>query len=538
MPGRAIARTVRCRAPDHRPPPVTRRDRLAFWASFAVFGALGSLWALSVPPMGGPDEPAHVVKAAAVARGEWNTTVVWRDAVAGMRVPTTRVRVPENYGLLVLDDQVACWGGQRDLRVQCAPDLPTRAGPMIRSTTYVGTYQPTYYLLVGWPSLVWPPDPGLTVMRLAGVAVVAALVASAVTSTAAGGGLLGVAGVLLAVPPAMLFLAGVVNPNAAEVAAAAALWSGLALLLADPRADRRVVARTAVAAVVLVALRPLSPAFALVIGAVVALLLADREGAAVLRRRRSVRLAATVVAAIAALTVAHVVLTGAVGSVITTESGLSRADAASEAVRAVPAWTVDQVGLLSWMGFNELHVPGPVVRAWLGAVGALVVAALVVATTRVRIGLVVLVAGVAAFPVVARAWNPDVAYQGRYVMPLAVGVPILAGFVVDRRAVGSGRVRALVLGLVASAAGAVHLVAHQALMSRNLHGFPARIFAPRRDVYWEGPFTPDLLFVGALVSSAALTALGVGLALGRPRMNGAATSSSGPTVAPAPEGSR
>lgn len=498
-----------------------------FWSAFVVFGALGSLWALSVPPMGGPDEPAHVVKAAAVARGEWSTTVVWRDAVTGMRVPTTRVRVPENYGLLVLNDQVACWGGKRDFRVQCAPDVPTRAGPVIRSTTYVGTYQPTYYLLVGWPSLVWPPDPGLIWMRLAGAAVVAALLASAVTSTAAGGGLTGVAGVFLAVPSAVLFQAGVVNPNAAETAAAAALWAGAALLLAEPRSDRRVVVRVAVAAVALAALRPLSPAFLVVIVGVVAAALADREAVALLRRRRSVRLAAAGVAAVVVATVVHVLLTDAVGSVITTESGLSRWSAAREAVGAVPAWTVDQVGLLSWMGFNELHVPGVLVRGWLVAVGALVVAALVVAPTRGRLGLVALVAGVAAFPVVARTWNPDVAYQGRYVMPLAVGVPILAGFLVDRGAVAFRSARAVALGLVAVAAAAVHLVAHQALMSRNLHGFPAPLFAPRKDVYWDGPLTPDLLFAWALVSSAALAALGMALAVTRSRTGGQA-------VAPSP----
>ena len=160
---------------------MTRPDRRVWWVSFALFGVLGALWAMSVPTMGGPDEPAHVVKAAAVVRGDWNTEVSWAAGGFGTRIPRTRVHVPENYGLPVLNDQLACWGGKRHFRVICAPDLPTRSGPTTGSTTYVGTYQPTYYLLVGWPSLVLAPDRGLLAMRLAGAAVVAALLASAAT---------------------------------------------------------------------------------------------------------------------------------------------------------------------------------------------------------------------------------------------------------------------------------------------------------------------------------------------------------------------
>jgi hypothetical protein len=190
------------------------------------------------------------------------------------------------------------------------------------------------------------------------------------------------------------------------------------------------------------------------------------------------------------------------------------------------------------MGFNELHVPGRVVEAWLASVGVLVVVALVVATNRVRLGLVVLVTGVVAFPVVARAWNPDVAYQGRYVLPLAVGVPILAGCTIDRRLATWRVPRGAALVLITVGAGVVHLVAHQALMSRNLHGFPAPVFAPRRSELWDGPLTPDLLFAGAVLSSAMVAALGVGLVL-RGRTHGpSAVSSVDPVSSPIPQRNR
>ena len=63
--GAAIATLPETTSPTDRP-----GERATWWISFAVFGALACLWALTTPLGAGPDEPAHIIKAAAVAHGD------------------------------------------------------------------------------------------------------------------------------------------------------------------------------------------------------------------------------------------------------------------------------------------------------------------------------------------------------------------------------------------------------------------------------------------------------------------------------------
>lgn len=45
-------------------------DRRVFWWSWGVLWLLASVWALANPLMASPDEPAHVVRAASLVRGQ------------------------------------------------------------------------------------------------------------------------------------------------------------------------------------------------------------------------------------------------------------------------------------------------------------------------------------------------------------------------------------------------------------------------------------------------------------------------------------
>ena len=115
-------------------------------------------------------------------------------------------------------------------------------------------------------------------MRLLSGAVFAALLASAVMAARrATRGPLILAGLALAVTPTVVFLGGALNPNGVEIAAAIALWCGLLELLSDRqrRPDRRMALRLAVPAVIMVAMRPLSPALLLTIVGFVVIVLAE-----------------------------------------------------------------------------------------------------------------------------------------------------------------------------------------------------------------------------------------------------------------------
>lgn len=499
--------------------PVPSEARIRWSAAFLVFAGLGVLWSLSVPRLGGPDEPAHVVKATAVARGQLQTDVVRSPGGFGMVLPQTEVEVPESYAMQTLWPQLTCWSGKVDVSTACAPDLPARVGPIVRSVTYVGTYQPTYYAVVGWPTRLLPPTSGLLGARVVSALVVAALLASAVVSVGDLGGPILHLGLLLGVSPVVLFLGGVVNPSGVEIAAALALWTALLVLVSDPLASRRAVISASVAAAALMSVRPLSPAFALVILIMVLLLAADLQRLRTLWSRRSIRWAAMTLAGIWLVNVAYVFYTRALSSVITggPHGDGSALSAAHHALGETWAWLTDQVGLLSWVGFNELHVPAQIVSAWLAMIGVLVMGALLSGPMRRRSVLVLLILGSLAMPVLAQAANPKVGWQGRYSLPLTVGIPIVAGWVVDRSGRVPVRVGCGLLALVGGAVAVVHLVSQQALMSRNLRGFPSPVFAPRDPAVWNGPLTPDLLLALAVVFSIGMAGLCVwtAVSLGR-----------------------
>ena len=71
--------------------------RRIWWAAFGVFGLIGVTWALSIAPMGAPDEIAHSRRAVAVARGQIMSETVWADKPT-IRLPRTDLEIPFGYG--------------------------------------------------------------------------------------------------------------------------------------------------------------------------------------------------------------------------------------------------------------------------------------------------------------------------------------------------------------------------------------------------------------------------------------------------------
>src|SRR5437016_7480682 len=119
--------------------------RAIWWVAFAFFAAMAAVWAFSIVPMGGPDEPAHTVKAVAIVRGHFETRVHKIALDKGPQVPRTRLRVPMGYRVPLLPSCRA-----RDPLTSCEPEFGRGDGEML-TDTYVGAYPPTYYALVGWP---------------------------------------------------------------------------------------------------------------------------------------------------------------------------------------------------------------------------------------------------------------------------------------------------------------------------------------------------------------------------------------------------
>ena len=492
---------------------MTTKARAGWWVSFLAFGLLGTVWALTVPPLSGPDETAHIVKAAAVARGNLQTDVRWQENTTwGFRVPETSVSVAKGYDDGTLTGRSLCWSTiSEEVAPFCLMDLPSDAGPTVDASTYVGTYQPAYYAAIGWPTRLLPPDRGVLVVRIVSALIAAALLASALTTAAAFGGAISVAATMLAIMLAFVYLMGVVNPSTIEIAASLLLWNTLLALFTDPRAPRRVVVRAMVAAVCLIAVRPLSPAIAVAIVASVVIGAADRDRLKELWARRSVR-GAVLGSAIALVASAiHVVATNAYNSIIVSVAPEQRSTFTLARKAFGNTWMLpqEQVGLLGPLGFTSQRAPAALVDAWLALIVALVIAAMFVGTARRRAGLALILVGSLAAPVLAAPANPNAIWLGRYSLPLGIGVPLVAGWTIDRSGRVPPRVGAGVLAAVAVVIAGVYLIDYRGLVSRNLCEYPDALSAGLNDPLWDGPLTAGGARIAAFGASLAIAAAGM-----------------------------
>ena len=216
--------------------------------SFALFLAVGAAWALASPIYSGPDEPSHVIHAAAIPRGDLIGTSHKGEPNVDVTAPRIYRQGPE------------CFAFHPQVPADCfhLADVLSGDGTL---RTYTARYLPPYSTFIGFGSYWIDPGSGqIYLMRLLGAAIVAALLASAVSTVIAVGTLGFSLGFLFALTPMALYFSGVVNPSTPEIAAGIAVWThGVALTGAGVGDDPRVLRRFGIAACVLCATRPLSP---------------------------------------------------------------------------------------------------------------------------------------------------------------------------------------------------------------------------------------------------------------------------------------
>jgi hypothetical protein len=426
---------------------VRRPGRVSWWfplGCFVACAAIAGAWALTVPPFAMGDEASSVVRAQAA--GRLHLLPEHEAEVTGGAGPRTVQRVGSFRVAETYRSDWKCFMGRQDRLPSCAG--PLGVGPSAVVSTYYGGFPPLYYALVGSASvLVRGPD-GFYAMRLASAALVAALLALAFDTAVRGRSPRVLAlGVLVAATPTVFALGGDVSSAALEVAAAIALWTTL-LALVERRADDPrlpgLVARATVAAVLLVLARPVSPVWAAVVAVIVAVVAGWTTTWALLRRR-SVQIGCAVVAIAGAAAAAWILLR-------TPQADVTRwADHAPRPGRLATAQSVAErtgyflSGMAGWDGWpGEPTVPPATIAT--GATAVVIVAAgagllvLIAAAARRsgRQGLIVLgalVVGVLSAPIVltavtANTYFPN--YSPRYTLPLAVGVPLVAAFLLDQ----------------------------------------------------------------------------------------------------------
>jgi hypothetical protein len=477
-----------------------------FWGWWAALLLLSWVWAVANPLMASPDEPAHTVKAASVVRGE----LLGEDTAAG-----TAVDLP--YFFAMVTAYPTCYMFVPDEPANCEVPATDELDAPADVVTPAGRYNPLYYSVVGLPSLLPEGDGALYAMRLLSAVLTTFFVALGLRALAqTGPAAWAVPALAGALTPMVVFLTSTVNPAAIEITAAFALWCQLLALLRhpDPALVRSRMWWVALSATFFVNARGLSLLYCALLVAAVLLVSPWRSFLDVVRTRAAwPPLAVVVLACVAAA--AWVVGTNSLGSgSAVNHPDLTFRPAARLTVLAWDGFVLNMVGQFGWM---DTPLEGWVLMAFAAGAGFAVLAALAVGRWRDRAGIAAVAAATFLVPVVVHASQAHFLgfiWQGRYILPVAVGVPVLAAFVLHAgtRDVPAGwapavrRVGVQVAVVVGSLLAFVQLAAFLANLHRNVNGVDGGWFTLAPDA-WLPPLPVPVVLVLALVAAAGFGAV-------------------------------
>lgn len=480
-------------------------NRRVWWTSFVLVALVTGIWTLANPLYAGPDEPAHVIKAVAVAHGQLTGKELsprLREELRDERQDFLMVRVPAIYGIA---SSQTCFAHEPNFTADCLRF--TGSTEERDDATYVARHPPPYYAVVGLAS--WIGRPGTDVvylMRFVSALITSALIATAITALRRSTAPRIVAvGLAFAITPMVLFVTSLVNPSGPEIAAAIAAWvCGLVLMSrAHERIDNWLVTGVGVAGCIMALGRQLAPLWVGLIGLAV---LGVANGAALRNLIRSnwARLWGLL---IVACCVAQVAWDLIVKPLDVTREGRTPVElATSDIVRITVGRTFfryqEMIGVFGWL---DAPAPGLSWIPWTAGIVFLFFAAVLWVSRRYATVLVALLAGVIVVPIVIESatYNESggVNWQGRYTLPLAVGVPILATVALA----SSERGRQLFTSRLLWAAGAVIGVAHVLAFAQNLRRYTVGYDGELQFwnyPKWAPPLSPLLLTIALGVAVA------------------------------------
>jgi hypothetical protein len=475
--------------------------------------ALMGMWSLSMPLMAAPDEPSHVIRAAAVARGQLEGEL--GDPPTDTSEPGAPTWVQAPSDLAGLQDFPQCFRFEGEHSADCTGPLADRRPGLAQAGTYAGQYPPLYYLLVGWVSIPLSGETAVYAMRLLSAALCALFLTWGIRRVVQLVPRRAVWGAAVALTPMCLFIGGTVNPNALEIATAFSFWAAC-LALARRRSDADVSAppptswfvQAVVSGAVLINLRTSGPLWAAI--ALTVAVVAARPGAvAALARLRAARWSAAAAVLAGGVAVAWILTHGE----IVTTAGLFPEYGDPKLVVAVmllstTALVEQMVGNFGWL---DTSAPYPTVLVWYVVAGALVLLAFAErGARRPRAAMVLLLLAVLLVPIalsVPTAEATGMIWQGRYTLPIAVGLPLLASLLMTSLRGEAAHLvdRLVVITLVLVA------VAHVASFY-----WAARRYAEGLDgtwatlsPHWASPlgFLPAVALYAALVAVAAVVAI-------------------------------
>jgi hypothetical protein len=484
-----------------------------FLLSWVFLAVAASAWSFTTPLFASPDEPAQVVKAAAVARGEWTGRTIeqpgtYFEIITGVDVPAYYAESMDNTVCFLMDTSEAA---------DCAPDFDAGNVQESEVQTWIGRYPPIYYAVVGLPSLVSDGEAAVLGMRVASAVLCSGFLALGLWALRASrcGRVMTAAG-WLAVTPTALFFAGVVNSSGLEIAAGFATWCLLVPLVRDPSAHsvRGRLAAGMATAVVLLNTRPGSGLLALLI-AVCLVAMSTREfWRAAFSHGRWVPSA--VIAVVGAVSAGAWLLavdpTASLGG-IPDPNLADRSVALDAAIDLTGRYVKEQLAVFGALNVT-LHVVFLVLLGVL--IGLFVLAGLIRGRTGVRVALGLLLVFTFVVPIVSQlptAADLGLIWQGRYGLPLSIGLPVVAmAALVSRR--GEDPVTRWAALLVTPLVAVVHIVAFGWSLWRYGYGFGTPLFSAPLEWTPPGGWAFPIAFVVSIL--ALMLLVGVPLLRRRP----------------------
>ena len=491
------------------------RSRTAWFVwPFAVFALLGLMWAFASPVFSVPDENAHATKAIAQVRGQ----------VIGYTLPEVRhivVDLPPGYEY---SPEMMCFTTHSDVPASCAVALGDPGGqPWFN--TWVGAYNPVYYYVVGWPSLLVDGNAAVYAMRVASTLFGAALLAWAFQAAALGRRARWMPFALaFCAAPMSVYLLGAVNPNGAEIAAATALWVGVLRLLESfgPAAHRPLVSRTwlwagvAVASVVLTNARALGPLWLVLIVASCVLAAGWRPARALFTTPASYAwLAVIAVGGLFSIgwTLFGGSLSGQAEAADAPLVGASFLDGFLHTVRAANDYAQQAIGFFGWM---DTPLPPWAYWPFIAALAVMLVLAATATTRRGLATLAVLAAACVLVPAAVQGYSvaqTGIIWQGRYALVLYHGVVVVAAWLLSRDAPRIRFLSVRITWIGAALIGAYGMIAFGLVLVRYVIGGEAPLGDMLASPQWQPPLGWPGLAVGYVIASLGLVAL-VGIAAG------------------------
>lgn len=487
--------------------------RRIFLTAFAVFFALSTAFAVASPLDSAPDDQVQMVKAAATARGEFNAPLGHAEYTlpqGGVATePVRYYQVPEAYANLN-----ACFAYKINVSAACAP--PLQGGDKLVSVaSTAGQYNPIYYFIVGWPSLIFTGGDGMYLMRVMSALLCSLFLAGAVVTAAQWRRrAFAVVGVVATATPMVLFLNGMVNPNGLEASSAVLSWTVALSITLDPRPEllKRRLIWLALALAALANARPLGVDWAA--GIVVVALFVMKRGVLAELLRNRVAWLVTGLTGLAVLFGAGWSMTHGDSSTVPYSPANAFAPAA-HATFSLTNWYIQ--GMIGYFGWLDTPSPQVTYTIWTSAIILLVVLAWACSRLREGFAVLAMLVGVILIPVLAQgdeAKNLGLIWQGRYLLAFAVGLPILAGLAVAKNGVS---IPAPIQRRLATILGVLLAFASFAAFYRCLHRYGAGLnstWLPTH-ISWEPPGTWFLWLPVYAVALAGLVLLMAALGEGR-----------------------